>query len=497
MTGTTSREEVVVADFNNDDKPDISDGQYVWLGAGDGTFGDRLDVPSQNTKTSVVSADFDGDGNTDLVTSLTNWIGGARFAVAVMLGRGDGTFTTSQTFSDADFRGDLRSWTAHRLLVGNFNGDDRPDLLVFPVSTYGDAGLRLLLNEGDGSFAMKRVEFDQDWAFVPPHGVAAADVNSDGIDDVLYGAGNDGVFVALGTPEGTLEFDFATPYGVGYKDVSVGDLNGDGHLDFVSKDLDYSPGDDRVQIAVALGRGDGTFDESILTELPFLDVGSEYVVNAESDLNGDGIDDVAVLGDQWMYTLVSEGDGTFEAPITQITNVSYAKLALTADVDGDGDSDIVAYGLLVENSESVSVFLNKTGEAVQKTPTPPVIGFDKFKTGVTEAGKKAKFRVVRQGDQDRDLKVKLAFAGDAKYRKDYTLKISGKGTMKGKKLVIPAGKKAVRVKIIPVDDRQREGTESIDIEIVLTAAIRLPGETSPLKTQFSDEIIDDDLLVRG
>lgn len=496
IDGTTSVDEVVIADFNNDNIPDLSDGLYVWLGEGDGNFGRPLKTTSPYRTSSAVSADFDGDGNLDMAVTQTHLSGGPTPSLTLMRGLGDGTFVASQPFSDTDLFEPPPYRSPRTLLSGDFNGDGSPDLLVFPWWASDGVGLRLLINDGSGSFAIQSVEvgLDDVHGYLGPDEVSAADVNEDGIDDVLFGAGNDGILVALGSRDlPSMLTDMAT-YAPEFREVSVGDINGDGHLDFVSRTNKDVPPPEDVEIAVSLGRGDGSFRAPIITQLPFPDVRSEFTINAESDLNGDGMNDVVLMGDQWMYTLIASGHGAFEDSTAQITNVSFAEQAITTDIDLDGDIDVVSFGLLVNSASAVSVFLNQSNEAVAEPTPPPVIGFDKLKPGVSEAGRKAKFRVVREGDRGREVKVKLAFGGDAKYRKDYTIKVSGGGSMKGKRLVIPAGKKAVRVKVIPVDDRRREGTESFEITIVRTAAISLPGPTTSLETVFGSDILDDDLF---
>ena len=66
----------VAADFNNDGSLDMAtinrslDVLAVLLGVGDGTFSSQLKVETSDMPGSVVTGDFNGCGNVDLVQSL-------------------------------------------------------------------------------------------------------------------------------------------------------------------------------------------------------------------------------------------------------------------------------------------------------------------------------------------------------------------------------------------------------------------------------------------
>ena len=146
--------------------------------------------------------DFNGDGIPDLaVTDSSGFIyspGGPvplSAAVKILLGKGDGTFTTSSTPN----LGVIIS----PVVVGDFNGDGIPDLAVHSCGELGECGngepdsVIVLLGNGDGTFTTQFTTFTSN-LHSPTQCIAAGDFNGDGSPDLVLGTAT-GYLVATAT----------------------------------------------------------------------------------------------------------------------------------------------------------------------------------------------------------------------------------------------------------------------------------------------------------
>ncbi len=187
----------------------------VRLGQGDGTFGPARDVALQGEPRALVATDLNGDGMVDLALLTLGWDGFSyQSAVEILLGNGDGTFAAPTAFEPGSLV--MQS----DLAVGDFDGNGVPDLSV--AAYYG---LWMLLGNGDGSFAAP-VEI----APIQINGIAVADVDGDGHDDVV--GAESGFYLVLGRGDGTFEEPFRYP-GERTWSIAAGRLGGGGAMDLV------------------------------------------------------------------------------------------------------------------------------------------------------------------------------------------------------------------------------------------------------------------------
>jgi hypothetical protein len=220
------------------------------------------------------------------------------------------------------------------LAVGDFNGDGIPDL-VTPDSATGVVAV--FQGNGDGTFAA--AADDSTGPGSQPLAVAVGDFNGDGVPDLAVALGNQAeVAILLGNGDGTFQpprmaqtagSQLYYPLA-----LTVGDLNGDGRLDIATAN-------NSIGVSVLLGNGDGTFQ-------PYKLLGSSQGPTwiTSGDFNGDGILDLAVTTSTGTVDIsLGNGDGSFQTFTPIATgNGSNPESAVAADLDGDGNLDLVVAG---------------------------------------------------------------------------------------------------------------------------------------------------------
>ncbi|MCI0456033.1 MAG: FG-GAP-like repeat-containing protein [Gemmataceae bacterium] len=171
-----------------------------------------------------------------------------------------------------------------------------------------------------------------------------------------------------------LSFTPGVSIGAGAYPVAA-DFNNDGRLDLATVTGDETGS----TISVALGNGDGTFQQPALTSAtglgPWGSFGAQPQSVAAGDFNGDGNLDLAAATydeyDYWTYegygdgglvVLLGNGDGTFAAAAPLYTGFPSNYVA-TGDLDADGKTDLVVtsddqYGEM--GVQIVGVFLGRS-----------------------------------------------------------------------------------------------------------------------------------------
>jgi Bacterial Ig-like domain (group 3)/FG-GAP-like repeat len=166
-----------------------------------------------------------------------------------------------------------------------------------------------------------------------PNQVVVADVNGDGISDLVIAlpfssspSFSPEVAVLLGNGDGTFQSPKYSPYDGGYQ-IAVADFTGDHKADLATSERLYS------------GSGDGYFHYTSL--LPESGGGVLGMVLA-GDFNKDGKPDLVVYDGYFQWTLLGNGQGNFTATAEYHIDGTYGYGPWFAtDLNGDGKPDLV------------------------------------------------------------------------------------------------------------------------------------------------------------
>lgn len=374
-----------VADMDGDGHLDLIssgnsiDATFVLHGIGNGTFERDRSFATGMYGTVQAVGKLNGDATPDLVVASHD----VR-SLAVLRSIGPATYGPPVVYPLPAGQSLVRT--------GDLNGDGRDDVVA---ATDSSAFLSVWLTQPDGSPGPR--------AQVPtPGGVSAlqlADLNLDGKLDVVYTWSSSSP-IASGTNRilGDGAGGFGSAIALAFKvagDLQVADLNGDGLPDLVG-----SSGSNSVRVALASatnvypgfvdvpsGGGNplvirvGRWDADAIPDLllfaggiracrglgggafaaPAL-VPSGFGLSLEqwADVDGDGLDDIVAMRYQSAAVLHNNGDGSFANPRAYGTDPVPVHLSV-ADVNGDGRPDILglsSFNGTVLQVQSVSVLLN-------------------------------------------------------------------------------------------------------------------------------------------
>lgn len=284
------------------------------------TFTTGSEVSVGGSPRYLTTADVDGDGDLDLITAenpitTTNTQG----TITIRLNNGLGSFSGGSTITMND--------ASEYLTMADIDGDGDLDM-VMTVSNQNE--VRIRLNNGQGTFAagstIQMLYF--------PSCVVTADVDADGDLDLIT-ANTSSSMVDVRLNNGSGGFTAAGYVSTGNPgSLAVADIDNDGDLDIVAANTLSNT----VRLLLNNGRGSFTAGSTLTV------VGSARKVLA-ADLNGDGDVDVAVLGvgannsGSSLNIFDNFGNGIIAA--SQVKSFGLASDAQLADVDGDGDLDIL------------------------------------------------------------------------------------------------------------------------------------------------------------
>ena len=357
--------------------------------------------------------DFNGDGYADLVLTAAQYdsaIFPGQGRAYIHYGRSDGgtlasgSATTADTVLDGEGNSDQFGVSA---ASGDLNGDGYADLIVGASGrdqNGGNAGaVYLYYGSANGiSTTYTTVISGNTGALGFGSNVAAGDLNGDGYDDVVAGAGGylgssqGGVFVYNGRSTPLADVTTLTdadviltgeaPSDEFAHSMDVGDLNGDGYDDLVVTAIGYPGGAFNGRSYVFYGRAEGvpslsaSLADVILTGTAG---GNEFGRNPHiSDLNNDGFGDLLVeyIGTYEIFYssggLVSANQGSSGIAL----QMTAARHVTSKDLNNDGYPEIIV-GERTGSGNLGNVYLFTGRSAFSGTVTP-----DATYTGVVANG---------------------------------------------------------------------------------------------------------------
>jgi hypothetical protein len=343
-TGATS-----AGDFNGDGKQDIVVGGStlaVFYGNGDGTLETAQTIPGGQT---LITGDFNHDGLTDIA-----YIGGMEpqpASLQVLLGASSGKFTTGLNLPLSIGLG-----FPSLLIAGTTNGGSNVDLAL--VGNYTS----ILLGDGKGGFALGN-------SYALNGCPCVAEPESSSKTNLVLNA-SPGFSVLTGNGDGTFEGIPNTPMGAG--GYTAADLNGDGLTDVLAVDGSGN-------LLSALGRGDGSFSSANTT------AGSLLGSLTTGDFNGDGKVDVVGISsgkqDSTLFFYPGNGNGSFQPSLPGVDlQAAGAQVAVAGDFNGDGALDVVVpYSVPFPGGGSGLIFVPGKGNGTFGSP----VSFSQQNTSIT------------------------------------------------------------------------------------------------------------------
>tara|TARA_R110000787_G_scaffold152593_1_gene266486 strand:- start:9488 stop:10912 length:1425 start_codon:yes stop_codon:yes gene_type:complete len=362
-------------DIDNDGDQDLlmtglgpGSGTALYLNDGNGDFTEVSNTPFPTARFSVTEfVDLDADGDLDLYFSGIGAM--VQEFTHIYINDGFGDFTQLNNPFLPEFQGSGAA-------IEDIDSDGDLDIIISAIDKNDEFVADTYLNDGNANFTPSGST-----AFIPVKfaSVAFIDVENDGDADVIISGvqANSEKLTRLYLNDGLGNYTEDTNTNfvqLSADDVDVADTDNDGDLDIL---MSGTTDAFDVRTILYLNEGDGEF-----TELTTVDLQQTFAgTNAIADLDNDGDQDIVIIGSQDgglpnIFNIVYEnlGNNVFEPAIT--LGGEYIAACVVDDFNGDELSDIVILGF-VDNTnfywntgENLGTTDFSNGQAITMFPNP-------------------------------------------------------------------------------------------------------------------------------
>ena len=256
------------------------------------------------------------------------------------------------TISSPDFVGVYNSAVA----FADIDGDNDQDVLIMGTDNSFVSPI-LYINDGQGGYTMvEDVPFKKGGASAA---IAFTDIDGDGDQDLLITESHFNPIAELYTNDGNGVFALVnnTPFeGVGLSSIAFADVDGDNDQDVL---ISGNNSNSILITELYLNDGEGFFTFQI-------DVKFERVYDGDmafADIDGDGDQDVLITGkdfDEKPTTILYQNDGSGDFTVideTPFVGVYWGEIAFS-DIDGDSDQDVIITGVSFEGNVLTMLYTN-------------------------------------------------------------------------------------------------------------------------------------------
>lgn len=372
----------------------------MYLNDGSGIFTEVLDLPFPEASSGVtILKDLDADGDLDLFFS------GIGFSIGdfahIYLNDGSGGFTQEANPAIPQFSGKGAA-------IGDVDNDGDPDILISAMDTNGDFVADMYLNDGNAHFTPSG-----NTVFIPVKfaSVALIDVENDGDADVFISGvqENENALTRLYINDGTGNFsaDDANEFvQLEADDVDVLDSDNDGDFDLL---LSGRTNLSEIRTILYINNGDGQFTESATANFQQTFAGT----NASADLDNDGDQDIVVIGSQDggipnIYNIVYENLGNNVFLPADTIGGEYIAACVIDDFSGDGLSDIIVQGFIDQTNFYLNASIPTSLDMLNSTQ--PLTIYPNPSTG--------QITIQQQDDLSSSIKI-YSLTGKLVYRNDH------------------------------------------------------------------------------